>query len=60
MTIYEVMYEFLESLFPAATLLVYEDIVSLTAFIMTYILIFSIIIIPLYKLATFFLRVGKR
>ena len=41
MTIYEVMYAFLEDLFPTAILTTYADILELTAFIMTYILVFS-------------------
>ena len=60
MTIYEVMYAFLEDLFPTAILTTYADILELTAFIMTYILVFSIIVIPLYRLATYFLKVGRR
>ena len=60
MTIYEVMYGFLEDLFPTAIITAYSDILVFTAFVMTYILVFSIILIPLYKMATYFLKVGKR
>jgi len=60
MTIYEVMYEFLEALFPESVVIAYADILDLTAFGMTYIVVFGMILIPLYKIATFFLRVGKK
>ena len=60
MTIYEVMENFLVELFPLDVYNEYINIIQLTAFIMTYILVFSIIIIPLYKMATFFLKVGKK
>lgn len=58
-TIYEVMYSFLSSLFPADILVSYKNILELTAFSMTYILIFGIIVIPLYRLATFFHKRGR-
>ena len=60
MTIYEVMFAFLEDLFPTAILTAYNDILVFTAFVMTYILVFSIIIIPLYKIATFIIRSGTK
>lgn len=60
MTIYDVMFNFLEALFPETVSLQYANILDLTAFIMTYILVFSIIILPLYRIATYLLRVGKK
>ena len=60
MTIYEVMFAFLEDLFPSTIVTAYNDILVLTAFIMTYILVFSIIILPLYRIATYLLKVGNR
>lgn len=60
MTIYEVMYQFLEFFFPSVTLLQYADLLDLTAFIMTYIFIFGFIVIPLYQIATYFFRLGKK
>lgn len=60
MTIYEVMRGFLDDLFPTAIITTYDSVLELTAFVMTYILIFGLIIIPLWKIATYFMRVGKR
>lgn len=60
MTIYEVMRGFLDDLFPTAIITTYDSVLELTAFAMTYILVFGLIIIPLWKIATYFLKVGKR
>lgn len=60
MTIYEVFYDFFEFLFPSAILVEYADLIELTVFVVTYIFVFSVILIPLYRIATFFLRMGKR
>lgn len=60
MTIYEVMYAFLEDLFPGSIVSTYSDILELTAFILTYLVVFGIILIPLYKLATVFLKGSRR
>ncbi|MDD4157271.1 MAG: hypothetical protein PHY08_13265 [Candidatus Cloacimonetes bacterium] len=60
MTIYEVMRGFLDDLFPTAIITTYDSVLELTAFVMTYILIFGLIIIPLWKIATYMMRVGKR
>jgi hypothetical protein len=60
MTIYEVMRGFLDDLFPTVIITTYDSVLELTAFVMTYILIFGLIIIPLWKIATYMMRVGKR
>ena len=60
MTIYEVFYAFLEDLFPTAIVTAYADVIELTSFILTYITVFAIILIPLYKLATIFSKKGRR
>ena len=59
-TIYDVMYAFLEFAFPSTVITSYQSIINLTAFIMTYFVIFGLIIFPLWYIATFFLYVFKR
>jgi len=59
-TIYEVMYAFLEFAFPSTVITANQDIINLTAFVMTYFVIFGLIIMPLWYIATFFLRPLKR
>lgn len=60
MTIYEVIHEFFDYLFPADILLSYVDIIDLTVFCLTYVVVFGLILIPLWSLATFFIRRSKR
>ena len=60
MTIYEVIQEFFTELFPAPILLEYEEIFTLMYLFLTLVLIFTFLLLPLWKLATFFLRSGKR
>ena len=60
MTIYEVIHEFFDYLFPADILLSYADIIDLTVFCLTYVVAFGLILIPLWYLATFFIRRSKR
>ena len=60
LTIYEVFYALFEFLFPSTILSEYADLIELTVFVVTYIFVFSVILIPLYRLATFFLRLGKK
>lgn len=55
-TIYEVIYEFLEYAFPSAVVTQFQDHIDLTAFILTYFVIFGFFLIPLWKIATFFWR----
>jgi hypothetical protein len=60
MTIYEVMYEFLEFAFPSSIITQFQDHIDVTAFVMTYFVIFGLILMPLWNLATFFLRRAKK
>lgn len=60
MTIYEVMYEFLEAMFPSAIVTEYTSLLTLTAIFMTYCVVFGLIIMPLWRLAMFFIKGGKR
>jgi hypothetical protein len=60
MTIYEVMYEFLEWAFPSSIITQFQDHIDVTAFVMTYFVIFGLILMPLWNLATFFLRRAKK
>mgnify|MGYP006440599747 CR=1 FL=1 len=59
LTIYEVMYDFLEFAFPSSVITQFENTIDLTAFILTYFVIFGFILIPLWKLGTFFWRRSK-
>ena len=59
-TIYEVMYAFLEFAFPSTVITANQDIINLTAFVMTYFVIFGLIICPLWYLATFFMKPLRR
>ena len=60
MTIYEVMYDFLEYAFPASVVTANQGIIDLTAFIMTYFVVFGVFVFPLWYLTTFFLYYFKR
>jgi len=59
MTVYEVILSFWEDLFPESIWLAYSDIFELMAVTMTILLIFGIIVMPLWKLATFFFKKGR-
>ena len=59
MTVYEVILSFWEDLFPESIWLAYSDIFELMAVTMTVLLIFGIIVMPLWKLATFFFKKGR-
>lgn len=59
-TFYDVIYELWNLAFPESVLLDYADILQLLTFVMTLILIFGVIIIPLWRVGTFFLRRSKR
>ena len=59
LTIYEVMYDFLEFAFPSLVIDQFENTIDLTAFILTYFVIFGFILILLWKLGTFFWRRSK-
>lgn len=56
MTVYEVILSFWEDLFPVGVWTAYADIFELLSVVLTILLIMAIIVIPLYKLATFFFR----
>ena len=59
MTIFEVMYTFLEYAFPEAIITQFQNHIDVTAFLMTYMVIFGLILMPLWNLATYFLRRSK-
>jgi len=59
MTVYEVILSFWEDLFPESIWLAYSDMFELMAVTMTILLIFGIIVMPLWKLATFFFKKGR-
>jgi hypothetical protein len=59
LTIYEVVYEFFTFAFPSAVLTQFEDPIDLTVFVLTYFVIFGFILIPLWRMATFFWRKAK-
>jgi hypothetical protein len=59
LTIYEVVYEFFTFAFPEAVLTQFEDHIDLTVFVLTYFVIFGFILIPLWRMATFFWRKAK-
>ena len=56
MTVYEVILSFWEDLFPVGVWSAYADIFELLSVVLTILLIMEIIVLPLYKLATFFFR----
>jgi len=59
MTIYEVIYDFLEFAFPSSVVTQFQDHIDVTAFVLTYFVIFGFILIPLWNIATFFWRKAK-
>ena len=60
MTIYEVFYDFIVFLFPNDIILIYDDFIVLNAFIITLLFWYLIILKPLYHIATFFYKKGRR
>jgi hypothetical protein len=59
MTIYETIYEFFEWAFPSSVITQFENHIDVTVFVLTYIVIFGIFLIPLWRMATFFIRRNK-
>jgi len=57
--IYDVMYAFWAWAFPSAIITAYNDIFVLLTMILTFIIIFSLILVPLYRAGTFWLRKGR-
>ena len=55
-TIYEVIYTFLEYAFPPSVITQFQNHIDLTAFVLTYFVIFGFILLPLWNIATFFWR----
>ena len=55
-TIYEVIYTFFEYAFPPAVITQFENHIDVTVFVLTYFVIFGLILIPLWNMATFFTR----
>ena len=58
-TIYEVLYTFLEYAFPPSVITQFQNHIDLTAFVLTYFVIFGFILLPLWNIATFFWRRAK-
>lgn len=59
MTVYEVILAFWEDLFPESIWLAYADIFEVMTVALTILLIFGIIVMPMWKLATYFFRKAK-
>lgn len=59
LTIYDVLYNFFTFAFPASVVTQFENIIDLTVFGLTYMVIFGFILIPLWRLGTFFWRKDK-
>ena len=59
MTIYEVIENFMVWTMPEAIYLAYEPLMIALNLFLTMIVVFSFILIPLYRIATFFLRKAK-
>lgn len=59
-TIYEVIEEFFEWLFPTAIYTQYESIIEFTIFTLTYVVAFTFMLYPLWKLATLWLPKGRK
>ena len=58
-TIYETVYNFFTWAFPSAVITQFEDTIDLTVFVLTYFVIFGAMLIPLWKLMTFWWRKDK-
>ena len=58
-TIYETIYNFFTFAFPTSVITQFEDTIDLTVFVLTYFVIFGVILIPLWNLATFWWRKNK-
>ena len=59
LTIYEVFENFFAWLFPADILVAYADVLQLLSFVLTLVFIFGFVLIPLWKIGTFFFRKVK-
>jgi len=59
-TLYEVIYQIWALAFPSSILSTYADLISLLTFVNTLILLYGVIIIPVWRLSTWFLRRSKR
>lgn len=59
LTIYEVIENFFEWVFPASIYTYYESIIQFTIFVLTYVVVFGLFLIPLWRLATIWLPKGK-
>lgn len=60
MTIYEVVLEFFESLFPALVYADWLEEIEALSFFLTIFIVFGLILIPLWKIATLLLRGAKK
>jgi len=59
-TLYEVIYQIWVLAFPSSIISTYADLISLLTFVNTLILLYGVIIIPVWRLSTWFLRRSKR
>ena len=55
-TIEEVISDFWTWAFTSATMTKYEDLFTLINMYITFVIVFSLVLIPLYRIATFWLR----
>ena len=55
-TIEEVISDFWTWAFTSATMTTYEDLFTLINMYITFVIVFSLVLIPLYRIATFWLR----
>lgn len=60
LTIYEVIENFFLWVFPTAIFTYYEPIIQFTVFLLTYVVVFGLFLIPLWKLATIWLPRGRK
>jgi hypothetical protein len=60
LTIYEVIENFFEWVFPSTVYIYYEPIIQFTIFVLTYVVIFGLFLIPLWKLGTIWLPKGRK
>ena len=54
--IYEVLLTFWTWAFPSTIITTYNDVFVLITLVLTFIVVFSLVLIPLYRIATFWLR----
>lgn len=60
LTIYEVIENFFEWVFPTAIYTQYEPIIEFTIFVLSYVVVFTLFLYPLYRLATLWLPKPRR